>query len=111
MKRRIMLQSIETLQKRIEDAYKASENDPCVDAYAMQKQLIQELIELLKSNTDALIDMQLIHWIDRQQHVGKEASDKICIQNTIKDLDSILEKEEKSEQISIYDLPEVKSEE
>ena len=110
MKKRIVLKAVETLQKRIEDAKKASEQDPYVDAYAMQKTLIQELIDILKSNTDSLIDSQLQHWIDRQEYAGKEANGKVLLQESIEALDSILEKESQTEQISIYDLPEVKGE-
>lgn len=90
MKRRIMLQALETLQKRIEDTKKASDEDPYIDAYAMQNKLIQELIEILKSNTDSLIDVQLIHWIDRQEHAGSEIATKLQNKNTIVELDKIL---------------------
>lgn len=85
-----MLQSLETLQKRIEDTKKASDEDPYIDAYAMQNKLIQELIEILKSNTDSLIDVQLIHWIGRQEHAGSETATKLQNKNTIEELDKIL---------------------
>ena len=111
MKRRIMLQALETAQKRIEDAKESSEADPYVDAYAMQKTLLHELIDLLKSNSDAMCDVQLIHWIDRQQHVGYPTAIKLQTKKDIHDLNSILEKERTTEQMSIYDLPEVYDEE
>ena len=111
MKRRIMLQALETAKKRIENAKEVSEADPCVDAYAMQKALLQELIDLLKSNNDAMVDLQLVHWIDRQNHVGFPAAIKLQTKKDINELDSILEKEQATEQMSIYDLPEIKSEE
>ncbi len=85
-----MLQAFETLQKRIEDTKKASDEDPYIDAYAIQNKLIQELIDLLKSNTDSLIDVQLIHWIDRQEHAGSEIATKLQNKNTIEELDNIL---------------------
>lgn len=105
MKRRIILQSLETLQKRIEDAYQASEEDPCVDAYAMQKTLIQELIDLLKSNKEAMIDVQLLRWIGRQEYAGKAAA-KVLVKEDINALDSILEKECSNRQMSLDDFLE-----
>lgn len=90
MKRRIILQALETLHKRIEDAKKASDQDPYIDAYVMQNKLIKELIDLLKSNTDSLIDVQLLHWIDRQNHAGSEVATKLQNKKTIYELDEIL---------------------
>lgn len=90
MKRRIILQALETLHKRIEDAKKASDQDPYIDAYVMQNKLIKELIDLLKSNTDSLIDVQLLHWIDRQEHAGKAVSEIVKKENQQMTLDDFL---------------------
>lgn len=91
MKKRIVIKSLEVLQKRIDNAKKT---DPNFDGYVMQKTLINELIDVLKSNTDSLIDSQLQHWIDRQEYAGKEDNAKVLLQESIESLDSILEKEE-----------------
>ena len=106
MKKRIIQQALETFQTRVEDVKIASnEENPYFDAYVLQKRLLQELIDLIKSNTDALIDLQLIHWIDRQQHAGSEANSIALIKEDIKTLDSIIEK---SYQMTINDFLEDK---
>ena len=104
MKKSIIQKSLEVLLKRVEEAKQASEKDPYVDAYVLSAKLIQELIEILKSNNGALAELQLYHWIERQEYAGTEASIKNQIKGDINSLDSILKKEESNQQMTIDDF-------
>ncbi len=91
MKRRVTQLALETLKKRIEDVKEISKQDPYLDSYALQKKLIQELIELLKTTPEYLVDVELLRWIQRQKSAGAAAASQVQIEKAKKDLDEILQ--------------------
>lgn len=93
MKKRILLQVIETLQKRIEDAKEISEQDPYLDSYVLQKKLIQEIIDILKTTPSNLVELKLIRWIQRQESAGASTSSQVQLKKDITSLDEILQSE------------------
>ncbi len=93
MKRRVTQLALETFQKRIEDVKELSKQDPYLDSYALQKKLIQELIELLKTTPEYLVDVELLRWIQRQESAGAAASSQAQLQKDMNELDEILQSE------------------
>lgn len=93
MKKRVIQLTLEKFQKRVEDIKEISKQDPYLDAYALQKKLIQELIELLKKTPEYLVDVELLRWIQRQESAGAAASNQIQLKTDLKALDKILQSE------------------
>lgn len=93
MKRRVTQLVLETFQKRVEYVKEISKQDPYIDAYVLQKKLIQELIDLLKGTPEYLVDVELLRWIQRQESAGAAASSQVQLKKDKKDLDEILQSE------------------
>ena len=93
MKKRILLQVIETLQKRIEEAKEISKQDPYLDSYVLQKKLIQEIIDILKTTPSNLVELELIRWIQRQESAGASTFSQVQLKKDMTTLDEILQSE------------------
>lgn len=93
MKRRVTQLALETVQKRVEDVKEISKQDPYLDSYALQKKLIQELINILKTTPEYLVDVELLRWIQRQESAGTAASRQSLAKKEINTLDEILQSE------------------
>lgn len=93
MKKRVIQLALETFQKRVEDLKEIYKQDPYLDAYALQKKLIQELIELLKKTPEYLVDVELLRWVQRQESAGAAASNQAQLKTDLKAIDEILQSE------------------
>ena len=91
MKRKILLQALETYQKRVADVKTISEQDPYLDAYIIHLKIFRELIDLLRTTPEKFMDIELIRWIQRQETAGLDAANKVKLRNEIKTLDAILQ--------------------
>ena len=93
MKKRVIQLALEKFQKRVEDVKEISKQDPYLDAYVLQKKLIQELIELLKKTPEYLVDVDLLRWVQRQESAGAVTSNQAQLKTDLKVLDEILQSE------------------
>lgn len=93
MKKRVAQLALETSQKRVETVKEVSKKDPYLDAYVLQNKLIQELINLLKTTPEYLVDVELLRWIQRQESVGAATSNQSQLKKDIEALDEILQNE------------------
>ena len=91
--KKLLLDILTTLQIRVEDTKSISKEDPYLDAYIIQKKLLEELINILNNTPVAILQSQLIRWIELQQSVGSNNHEIVKRNQCLQELETILKKE------------------
>lgn len=91
--KKLLLDIFTTLQTRIEDTKSISKEDPYLDAYIIQKKLLEEVINILNNTSSSILQSQLVHWVELQQYVGSKNHDAATTNKYIQELESILKNE------------------
>lgn len=93
--KKLLLDILTTLQTRIEDTKSISKEDPYLDAYIIQKKLLEEVINILNNTSSSILQSQLVHWVELQQSVGAKNHETVKRNQCLQELETILKKEQK----------------